>query len=39
MKIKRCEKGAFAVIGKEGSTNDGEGFRDEQKLQSSTRRN
>lgn len=26
MKIKRCEKGVFAVIGKEGSTNDGEGF-------------
>lgn len=26
MKIERCEMPAFAVIGKEGSTNDGEGF-------------
>lgn len=26
MKIERCEKGSFAVIGKEGSTADGEGF-------------
>ena len=26
MKIERCEMPSFAVIGKEGSTNDGEGF-------------
>ena len=26
MNIERCEMSAFAVIGKEGSTNDGEGF-------------
>ena len=26
MKIERCKMPAFAVIGKEGSTNDGEGF-------------
>jgi len=26
MKIERCEMSSFAVIGKEGSTNDGEGF-------------
>ncbi|MDE7299534.1 MAG: AraC family transcriptional regulator, partial [Lachnospiraceae bacterium] len=26
MEIKRCIKEAFAVIGKEGSTNEGEGF-------------
>ena len=26
MKIERCEMSAFAVIGKEGSTSDGEGF-------------
>ena len=26
MNIQRCEKGSFAVIGKEGSTRDGDGF-------------
>lgn len=26
MKIEKCKKESFAVIGKEGSTNDGEGF-------------
>jgi len=26
MEIKRCKKESFSVIGKEGSTNDGEGF-------------
>ena len=26
MKIERCEMDSFAVVGKEGSTNDGEGF-------------
>lgn len=26
MKIEKCKKEAFTVIGKEGSTNDGEGF-------------
>ena len=26
MKIERCEMSSFAVVGKEGSTNDGEGF-------------
>lgn len=26
MEIQKCEKGSFVVIGKEGSTNDGEGF-------------
>ena len=29
MKIKRCTKGSFSVIGKEGSTNDGKGFIDQ----------
>ena len=26
MEINRCQKEAFSVIGKEGSTNDGDGF-------------
>ena len=26
MKIEKCEKGSFVVIGKEGSTLDGPGF-------------